>query len=202
LRRMNERSKAIINFINEFGATDSLQIQNIFFQTSIKGEPIAYGDQRAQRVLKSLWEKKFIRRTEKEDPITARYIYYVGNRSQLRHKLLITEFYTRLLCGPGKIREFDCHFSFENIRPDAYVVYVYQGKCFIMWLEVQISSNPLNLQKYIKLKESGAWEEKTKLEFPDLVVVSDRNFKEDSRLKMFVIGTDYRDWERILKDPG
>jgi hypothetical protein len=35
-----------------------------------------------------------------------------------------------------------------------------------------------------------------------LIVVTDRNVKIDKQLKMFVIGTDYKDWERILKDPG
>jgi hypothetical protein len=198
LRRMNERSKAIINFINEFGATDSLQIQNIFFQTSIKGEPIAYGNQRAQRVLKSLWEKKFIRRTEKEDPITARYIYYVGNKAQLRHRLLVTEFYVRLFCGPGKIREWDNHITIGKIRPDFYCAYQVGNSVFTFFGEIQISANSLNLTKYLKLKDE--WN--SELPFPDLIVVTDRNVKIDKQLKMFVIGTDYKDWERILKDPG
>lgn len=199
---MNERSKAIINFISDFRAADSLQIQRVFFQTNIDGEPIIYGNQRAQRVLKSLWEKQLILRTEREDPVTGRYIYYVGNKSQLRHKLLITEFYVRLFCGPGTIREWDNHITVGNVRPDGYCAYEYKGKIHLFFVEVQIANNPLNLQKYIKLKESGEWEREYNLPFPSLVVISDRNFKPDSRLKTFVIGTDYEGWERILKDSG
>ena len=199
---MNERSKAIINFISDFGAADSLQIQRIFFQKSIDGEPITYGGQRAQRVLKSLWEKKLILRTEREDPVTGRYIYYVGNKSQLRHKLLITEFYVRLSYGPGKIREWDNHITVGNIRPDFHCAYEYKGKIHLFFGEIQIANNPLNIQKYIKLKESGIWGKEYNLPFPSLVVISDRNLKPDPRLKIFVIGTDYENWEKILKDPG
>lgn len=196
MKPMNERSKAIINFINNFGAADSWQTQRVFFQKDLTGEfELNHADQAAQRVLKGLYEKKLINRTEKLDPFTGRYVYYSGSKAQLTHKLLITEFYVRLSCGPGEIREWDNHVTIDGVHPDFYCAYQVDSSVFTFFGEIQISANPLNLQKYIKLKDE--WD--SELPFPDLIVVSNRNYKPDPRLRMYLLGTDYEGWEKILK---
>lgn len=184
---LTTRDLKIISMIQNFGAVDSGQIYRVFFREAHQGELIC------RRRLNEIIKHADIKR--EKDPITGRYIYYT-KKAQLRHKVLIAEFYVRLLTGPGRVEAFEAHCSFGDIRPDAFVTYFYREQVYLFFLEVQISANPLNVAKYERLYASGDWKLPV---FPRLVVVSDRRWRVATELRVDFVPTSYEGWEAILK---
>lgn len=184
--RLTERDKKVISFLEIFGAADTLQLEKLFF-------PNAYLARRNLRELADYQEITGISREKCR--YTGRYIYYdISKPGQLYHKQLVTEFYLQLRSGPGTVLEYNPRYTLETgKRPDAFVAYQVGNNVHLFFLEVQISSNRLNLEKYIELKPK--WKLK---QFPKIVVVSNRHFKPKDGLKIYRLNTDYENWQEIL----
>lgn len=190
VRSMTERDKKVIEFIRDFGAADAKQIYRLFFKD------VTY--QRAQSRLTAIFNEKETGIHRREDKLyTGCYLYFEKD-SQLRHKQLLVEFYINLLEGPGKIREFENHYSIGDIRPDAYTAYQMDDKVFLFFVEVQISANPLDVKKYETLFDGDEWQKELPA-FPRIIVISDRKYKINSKLKFIQIKTDFEDWQKIFE---
>src|SRR5699024_4780390 len=99
---------------------------------------------------------------------TMQYHYYIKKPRQLRHNLLLTDFY-RELNKIATINFFDKEFSIEHIRADGLVVYRYKNVNYIAFVEVQISNQPLDVKKYEKLYQSGLYKNKFNGVFPMII---------------------------------
>lgn len=180
------RDIEVLSFIQEFGIADARQIHKLFFSNPDRGELAV------RRRLHEMVELGGLRR--KKDAKTGKYLYYT-KESQSNTHLLITEFYLQLFFGPGRIRDFENNFSVGQIRPSAYVTYQYRDQVFLIFLEVHHADNPLNIEKYERLYQSGAWKLPA---FPRIVVVSDHRRAIRSPLNVSVIPTNFHNWEQIL----
>ena len=187
--RTTERDRRIIEFLFEFEVADTDQIRRMFFPTQSQGKLLA---RRAMRRVIELEPE-----IKREEWVTGRNVFYL-KKAQLKHKLLITEFYSRLMTGPGRILEWDRHPSFGStrvVRPDLFIAYEYAKKAYLFFLEAQISANPLNLEKYERLKASGECDLPA---FPRVVVISYREPRVKSSFKVVWLPVDFAGFERVF----
>ena len=84
------------------------------------------------------------------------YEYFVKRPKRYTHSLLATEFYRELL-KQSKVDTFLVEKELGNIRPDALFGYELNGKKYIGLLEVEISNNGFNYDKYEKLYNTGEY---------------------------------------------
>lgn len=185
--RLTERDRRIIAFLHDFEAADTDQLRRLFFPHQKQSKFLAR---------KNLREIVEMEPDIKRDETGGRYVYYT-NKKQLRHKLLITEFYIQLVNGPGAVLAYDRHPSFGKtriVRPDMYVEYECRGMVYFMCLEVQISANPLNLEKYERWKLSGEY----RPPFPWVVIVSWRDPKVKTSVMMKWLPVDFKGLYGIL----
>lgn len=176
----------IVSFIQEFGAADAKQIYRLFFSQPDQGELCA------RQRLKQLVTTGNLQR--EKDKKTSKYIYFT-KKNVSKKNLLVTEFYLKLYLGPGRIKDFENNFAIGNIRPSAYVTYLYQDQVYLLFLEIPQAQNSLNIRKYEKLFESGAWKLPA---FPKIVIISDHWNCKLSNLNVAVIPTTFENWEKIL----
>lgn len=108
----------------------------------------------AQKRIKFLYEKKMVKRIETN---SGQYAYYTKTIKQVSHSLLVTEFY-REFSKVYKVLEFKVEPQYENIRPNASFVYIDKGIERIGMLEVEISHNTLDIEKYENFIKSGKHE--------------------------------------------
>jgi hypothetical protein len=188
---MNERERAIIAFVANYKVASHTTLREIFFADVV--------DRIAYRVLKKLADYGELDR--ERNFLVNEYIYWIpkSKPKQIKHSLLVTEFY-RHLCKEATIVRFDIEVTdFDGARPDAFAGYQRaDGKKYIAFVEVEISGNEFNLQKYIDLYESGKWRDRHPV-FPLIVAVTNKKYiKNDTPLKLIQIREDFEDFRDKL----
>lgn len=96
------------------------------------------------------------------------YVYYLDRPKQLKHSLLVSDFYSAL-AKQAKITCFMVEPTFDNIRPDAAVSFIDRGIERTAFLEVELSNKGFDAQKYKQFNWRKYFDEQ-----PELFVVSDR----------------------------
>jgi len=177
----------VIDFVERFGAANTKQITQLFFAGLNQPDIVA------RRRLVQIARDSDIKR--EKDPLTGQYIYFT-KKAQLQHKLLRTEFYCRLLRGPGKLMQFEPEYTFEKVRADAFVSYEYMRRVYLMFVEVQLCNSPVDIAKYERLYYSRNWKWPA---FPRIVVITDKKVVNNSRLTVRVLPTNFKNWEECLK---
>lgn len=183
---ITERDREVIEFVTEFRAVYSRHVQRLFFYRHKQGQ------RQANRTLRKLWQAGELRRTK--DQYTDRLIYYVGNRHQLRHKLLITSVYVRLL--DHDLQEFRREYCIGAYQTDAFCRFRHSGREYLYFVEVQISHQPVDVEKYEKIAAARLWPERV---FPRVLLVSDRRQKIQSPVRVVQIKTDFSNWEEVTR---
>lgn len=132
--------------------------------------------------------------------ISEEYIYYQKKPSRFPHALLITEFYISILELGAEVIEYYVETKFGDIIPDGIFVIKYKGKTQIFAIEVQLSNNTLDTQKYIDFYKSGKWRDHMPA-FPKVVFICNRSLpKVDSPPLIFMkINTDLKNLEKIFE---
>lgn len=139
----------------------------------------------AQRRLKILYDSKEIGRCR--DNINQEYVYYLTKPKQLRHSVLLTDFlreFSRIV----DVKSCKPEVTIGNLRADAIVGFVRNGKLRTAFVEIQISNTALDVQKYEKLYYSKLWESKLP-EWPLIIAVTDRKIPK-TELKVMQIRED------------
>jgi len=132
---ITKRDFEVIEFIRTYkvATTDTLYY---FFYPSIRV---------AQNRLKVLADKKLLNRSRAT--INNQYVYSIKKINQLRHSLLVTDFY-RELSKVSEVAFFTIEPQIAHFRPDAIFGYTVNGKDFIGLLEVEISHKGFDYFKY------------------------------------------------------
>lgn len=178
------RDKKALDFLEKFKAARTNTIQELFYPSL----------RVAQHRLKLLYENKLLRR--ERDYFTSQYIYYIKKPKQLRHDLLLTDFY----CEMNKIVDielFEKEVTIDDIRPDGLIAYRHKKKGFIACIEVQIANEPLDVEKYEKLYRSGRYKKYFPV-FPLIYVISNKNIPK-TELKVIKVYEDISNLREILK---
>lgn len=186
---LTKRDKAIIRFIEDFGAATRSQIERLFFT-----------EQKHQRIIANRRLREIVTQTDyikrSKEPYTGQFIYHLAGLKQLQHRLLRTEFYIRLKEYGGLIKTFVCEYAVEGLRADAFCIYEINHKRYYFALEVQNERNYPNIGKYIVLHDSEVWPWRV---FPRVVIITDRKVEAKTAFPVYVIDNEFNGFERIFE---
>jgi hypothetical protein len=127
---ITRRDQEVIGFLQSFKAA----------KTSTVCEML-YGSYRvcARRLCKMIKEGAIKR---ERDGWSTEYVYFIKRPKQMRHALLLTDFY-RELHKIADIKKFIPEPTLGNIRPDAVVGFVHNGKSRLALVEVKSATKVL-----------------------------------------------------------
>ena len=157
------RDNDVIKFIQDFKAATTDTIAELFYPSL----------RVAQRRLRTLAEHGELKR--EREHFTMQYYYYTKKPKQLRHRLIITNFY-RELSKIAEIVRFDTEVHFGDIRADGMIAYKYKNKAYIALLEAEISNKGVDMGKYENFQNTGKYKAFFPV-FPQLIFITDRKIK-------------------------
>lgn len=180
---VTDRDKRVLDFISKFRVATTDTIQELFYPSL----------RVTQNRLKLMYENKLLKR--ERDHFTSQYIYYLRKPKQLRHSLLLTDFY-REMHKLTKIELFEKEFEIENIRADGLIAYKYKNKGYIAFVEVQIANKGLDIVKYEKLYKSKNYKKYFPV-FPLVYAITNKKIP-DTELKIIRVNEDMSNLKEIL----
>jgi hypothetical protein len=129
--------------------------------------------------------------------LNTEYIYYMNKNNQFNHSLILTEFYVRLHEKGVEIDSFQVEQPYGNIRPDGMCICGYKGFTHYFFIEVHISNNKFNQEKYISYYGSLEWKKHFDV-FPKVIIISDKKINlQPTNLKFIQIQTNFEDINKI-----
>lgn len=158
---ITSRDIQVVEFLDRFKIAKTSTIAALFYPSLLV----------AQKRLKVMYEDKQAKRAR--DNITSEYFYYINKPKQLRHSLLLTDFY-REFNKVVEIVDFKNEVTIDKLRADGLVAYKKNGKGYIAFVEVQISNTPLDLKKYQVLLKSEEYKRYFPV-FPKIIAVTNKN---------------------------
>lgn len=180
---VTDRDKKVLDFLDKFKVATTDTIHE-FFYPSLRV---------AQNRLKLLTDNKLLKR--ERDHFTRQYIYYVRKPKQLRHSLLLTDFY-REMHKLAKIELFEKEFEIGNIRADGLIAYKYKNKGYIAFVEVQIANTSLDVEKYEKLYRNKKYKKYFPV-FPLVYAITDRKIP-DTEIEIIRVNEDMSNLREIF----
>lgn len=168
---LTTRDNDVVEFLNEYKIASTDTISEILFPSLSA----------CQKRLKVLSDNQKVFRMR--DSINQQYLYYTKKPKQLKHSLLVTDFY-RELSKRAYVRSFIIERQFDYIRPDS--VFAYNG--YLAFLEVEISHKGLDIVKYERFKNSLDYKKFFPV-FPKIFVVTDK--PKENNLSIEFIPTDF-----------
>lgn len=177
------RDLNIIDFVTEYKVASTSTISEVFFPSSVA----CY--KRLQEIIKR-GELKRAR-----DSINNEYLYFKKRPKQLKHSLLVSDFY-RELHKRATIISFKIEPVMGDIRPDAVFGYKYNNKTYVGLLEVEISNKGFNSGKYDRFYSSENYKNFLPT-MPTVFVVGDKVKLPggNNNIKYVVVKTDFSDFK-------
>jgi len=161
----NPRVQRILDLIDLFGVAGITHIHKLEYSKS------KYGLQDARRKMLDLCKEGALKR--KRSDYNGKYYYWLASQKpfgQPQHRLVLLDFYV-MLCrkyGRGNIEIHVEYTGIPGIRPDAYIKI---RNVKMLFVEIHLSNNDINLEKYIPAAKKEPFGEGI---FPYIVVISDR----------------------------
>lgn len=168
---LTTRDLKIIEFLEDFKIARTSTIAELFCKDDAEKSALRV----AQRRLSEIYDYQEIKRVR--DNITSEYLYYIHKPKQLKHRLMLTDFY-REFSKLVKILDFKNEVAIENLRSDGLVVYKYQNKTYVAFVEVQIANKPLDIKKYLMLLRAGKYEKYFPV-FPKLIAITNKKIEKN-----------------------
>lgn len=197
---ISERDQRAIDFVRQFGAANTSQILQIYFRGDKKPPPNQALLIMRKR-LKKLVDDKVLKR--KRYHLNMEYIYYTKWTNQIHHKIIIADFYLKLLSMGGEIIRFGNEEQLDGLRPDAVVEYKINKQTHWFFLEVQLN-NSFNQQKYEDYYNSRKYTSIFSINghstFPKVVIVANKKFLlHTSRITYIMLPIDLEEMERVFQ---
>ena len=143
---LTTEDREILKYVEQYGSTTIHQVQNMFYNTQLKGY------QMAQKHLAKLvgYSKLYV---YKERNFNSN-IYYMDKKASY-HTVLIMNYYSELIKNGAKIIYFkrEQEWMDKKYYSDAYCVYSVAGKVCFDLLEV-VRAKTVETQKYLDIFES------------------------------------------------
>jgi len=150
----------------------------------------------ARRRLKKLYDAKLLKRERSH--VNYEYVYYLQKPSQIRHQLLVVDFYQKIK-KYGTIMEFAPEKSMGDIRPDAVCKIVKNNQLHLFCVEVELSNNGFDQEKYEAFYYSRKYQEWF-LVFPKVIIISDKKTNiAPSKIRFIQLSTEMKYMESIFK---
>ena len=162
---ITERDREIINFIYDIGFATIEQIGHLFFQ----GKKTAYD--LARRRLKKIKENgSYIKSIQNKETTQVVYIPINSERKNVTvHSLKIIDYVCELKKLDCEIERIEVEPTFGNIRPDAYVVFAFNGYRYHQLVEVQLRHGYVDIERF----ENGLNDilDKTQNILPSIIII-------------------------------
>lgn len=166
---ITDRDYKVIDFLNDYKIATTSTLEHFFYPSK----------RVAQRRLKALVDEKYIKKSR--DSINQDYYYYLKKPKQLKHSLLITEFY-REFSKCYKIEHFQVQKKIDNLIPDATIGYIDSNINKVVFLEVEISNNGFNYQKYKQFNYKKYFNV-----MPNVFIITRQQIKQDKNINFIQI---------------
>ena len=177
----------VLDFLDTFNCATTSQLTKLFYDTK-------YPYNKSRRRLKILYDNKHIER--ERNSVSMEYVYYLRKNNQFRHSLILTEFYIKLH-EIAEIDKFEVEQPYGNIRPDGMCICGYKIFTHYFFIEVHISNNKFNQDKYISYYGSREWKQYFDV-FPKIIIISDKQVKiNPTNLKFIQISQSCEDINKI-----
>jgi hypothetical protein len=183
---LTTRDHQIIEFIQDYKVATTSTIAEIFFPSKAA----------CYKRLEVIHQNKYIRRTR--DFVSQEYIYHAKKDppQQLKHSLLVTDFYRELHKQANEVITFKIEPQYGDIRPDAIFGYEYRGSRYMGFLEVEISNKGFNYAKYERFNSNDNYKSFNLPVMPTVFVVSNKaKIPDGSKVKYEFIKTDFSDFK-------
>lgn len=105
------------------------------------------------------------------DGWSSEYVYYRRKPKQIRHAITLSDFY-RELSNQAEIKKFIVEPTLGDIRPDAVVGFVADGKERIALVEIELSNKGFDYHKYAAFN----WQKFFPAQ-PELIIVSNQHIR-------------------------
>lgn len=174
---ITKRDKAILNYMCEYKYATIKQLEKIFFKEQ------QYSYNIARRRMERLVQAGYVK-THKLD--TNGKIVYILNDSEEKinppslHRLLVLDVLAELHYLGMDVQEFCVEKSWMDgqVRSDAFIVVDILDRRYRFFVEVHISNNKHNLDKYSKLYETGEVQGYiSSNKYPRVLLITDRSYK-------------------------
>jgi hypothetical protein len=179
---ITKRDEKVIDFISSFHCARSQTISKLFFDNKLR---------QTQQRLSTLYNHKVVNRERLF--YNKEFVYFTKKSSQLRHFLILSDFYATLR-DIADIHNFAIEpTNIEGIRPDAITLFTIKdtNKKQLAFLEIELSNKGVNISKYERLKMSGDYKKYFTL-FPLVIFVTNKKIPKTD-LSVLVINTDLTD---------
>jgi len=133
---ITDRDYEVIEFLKTFKVASTDTLTELFYKNP----------RTARHRLKQLTDKKMISRSR--DAVSNQYVYFTRKPSQLRHSLLVTDFYRELNKYTSQVVFFARETEICGKRPDAVFGYRINKSEYVGLLEVEISHKGFDCDKY------------------------------------------------------
>jgi len=177
----------VLDFLDVFNCATTSQITKLFYSN------VKCPGNRARRRLKILYDDNHIKR--ERNSVSMEYVYYLRKNNQFTHSLTLTEFYVNLQ-GIAEIDKFEVEQPYGHIRPDGMCICGYRGFTHYFFIEVHISKNKFNQDKYIAYYGSREWKQYFDV-FPKVIILSDKKVDLKPALKFIQIKQNCEDINKL-----
>ena len=178
---ITNRDLQVVDFLDKYRIASTTTLEHFFFPSR----------RVAQRRLKVLSDMNYIRRSKEN--FYSDYYYYLKKPKQLRHSLLITNFY-REFSKYVEIQHFECQKKIDQIIPDGLIGYTKNHIKKIAILEVELSNNGFDYQKYRNFPHKKHFNM-----IPDIFVVTKHQIKNDSKINFIQIRDIEHDLDKFFE---
>lgn len=141
---MVDRDKEIIDFVHQIGYASIKNIADMYFTHA------RYNYDLARKRLKKIENTgKYIKSFRNEETNERVYIPYESNVKRVTtHNLKVIEYVCKLNCLGCKMKTIEIEPVFNNIKPDAYIVFKFEGFTYAQLLEIQIRHDYVDLKRF------------------------------------------------------
>lgn len=184
--KLTDRDRAIIEFLKLNKCADTESLSHIFFSSSLRA---------CQNRLKKLVDFGSIKAFREN--ILTQNIYYVRRKPvSYKHALKVTQFIAEIHKLNCEIVKYRVPYKIGNIIADALFIIKSDNKVVPIFLEVELSKF-FDLEKYQNLYYSRVWKEVFPT-FPKILVITDKKVKNDSKLDIIKIDTQFSDMQNLI----
>ena len=197
--RLTNRDKQFIKFMSETNLVfTNQQIGNIFYKGGNEKSSYMIANRRLRKLYKDGYIKKIKGNIGEKD------IYYHKKKpKEIKHKLIMSEFISKLSLNGVKILEVYTEFQgFKNdykIIPDLFLIVEYYERKYIFIVEVDITKEFSNTDKYNILVDDARKRKCKDIIYPFLIIsICDKKPIKTGSCNPFNIKTDMSDFSRLL----
>lgn len=178
IKVITKRDKQIIAHMSEYKYATIKQLEKIFFREQ------QYSYNIARRRMDRLIAAGYVKTYKEEN--SNKIIYILNDKSEkinppTAHRMLVLDVLAEMHYLGMDVKEFTVEKEWMDgkVRSDAFAICDIQDRRYRFFVEVHISNNKHNLEKYSTLYESGEVQEYIESQnYPRVLLITDRNYKD------------------------